>query len=182
MAPINLQPTLEGELLTLRPLRAEDFDALYAAASDPLIWAQHPRHDRWQREVFTEYFRGAIESRSAFIVIDRASGRVIGCTRYHGHDPVRREVEIGWTFLVRECWGGRFNGEMKRLMLTHAFGFVDRVNLLVGPNNVRSRKAVERIGGIYAGMRPDDEGIDHLVFQVEAPRGDSPAKPIRSPE
>jgi RimJ/RimL family protein N-acetyltransferase len=57
----DLQPTLTGTLLELRPLRLDDFDALFAAASDPLIWEQHPESDRYERTVFQRYFDGAIE-------------------------------------------------------------------------------------------------------------------------
>lgn len=177
MPPIDLQPTLHGELLTLRPVREEDFDAVHSAASDPLIWAQHPQRDRWRREVFAEYFRGAIESRSAFVVIERSSGRIIGCTRYHGHDPITREIEIGWTFLTRAHWGGRFNGEMKRLMLDHAFTFVDTVILLVGPTNIRSQTAVQRLGAVRAGTRRDDTGLESVLFMLDAKAWRSRAEP-----
>lgn len=164
----DLQPTLTGSRITLRPLRVEDFSALHAAASDPLIWQQHPKHDRWQVQVFREYFDGAIASRGAFAVIDRKDGRIIGSSRYHGHDPVKREIEIGWTFLVRSHWGGTTNHEMKRLMLTHAFSFVDRVLFLVGPNNIRSQTAVGRIGGVRIGTRADDTGLESVVFAIDA--------------
>src|SRR5688572_25348448 len=102
----ELQPTLRGKLLELRPLRAEDFDALFAAASDPLIWEQHPESDRYTEEKFRRYFDGAMLSGGAFAVIDAASGAVIGSSRYHGYDPEASEIEIGWTFLTREYWGG----------------------------------------------------------------------------
>ncbi|MCU0636998.1 MAG: GNAT family N-acetyltransferase, partial [Gemmatimonadaceae bacterium] len=145
---MELQPTLVGTLVTLRPLVADDWPALFAAAADPAIWAQHPDHDRWKEEVFAGFFRGALDSGGAFAVLDTATGAIIGSTRYHGYDAERREVEIGWTFLARAYWGGRFNGEMKRLMLAHAFGWVDQVLFLVGLDNLRSQSAVLRIGGV----------------------------------
>ncbi|MBM4114194.1 MAG: GNAT family N-acetyltransferase [Phycisphaerae bacterium] len=168
LAAVDLQPTLEGDLVLLRPLREHDFEALHAAANDPLIWEQHPQHDRWRREVFRTYFDGGIASRGAFAVIERATGRIIGSTRFHGLDPGKREVEIGWTFLTRAHWGGRFNHEMKRLLLDHAFRFVDRVLFLVGPNNIRSQTAVERIGGVRSGTRRDDTGLESVVFVIDA--------------
>jgi hypothetical protein len=113
----DLQPYLVGELVELRPLRPEHWDSLYAVASDPLIWAQHPATDRYKEEVFREFFREALESRGAFVVLDRKTQRVIGSSRYFGFDREKREIEIGWTFLARSHWGGRYNGEMKRLML-----------------------------------------------------------------
>lgn len=146
---LNLQPTLRGPLLELRPLRPEDFDALFTAASDPLIWEQHPDSDRYQPEVFRRYFDGGIESKGAFAVIERASGRVIGSSRYCNLSEDGREVEIGWTFLERQFWGGNYNRELKQLMLEHAFQFVDRVLFVVGENNFRSQKALKKIGAKY---------------------------------
>src|ERR1044071_1686272 len=107
--PFELQPTLKGALLELRPLRPDDFDDLYAVASDPEIWAQHPASDRYKEDVFREFFREALESGGAFVVLDGASGRVIGSSRYFGYDDARREIEIGWTFLARAYWGGVYN-------------------------------------------------------------------------
>lgn len=117
----DLQPILKGELLTLRPLRAEDYNQLYAVASDPLIWEQHPAWDRYQPQVFAALFRESLASGGALIAIDGKDGKVIGSSRFHGYDPTRNEIEIGWTFLARSHWGGAYNGEMKQLMLRHAF-------------------------------------------------------------
>jgi N-acetyltransferase len=167
---VDLQPTLEGELLTLRPLRPDDFDALFAVSSDPLIWEQHPASDRYRQDVFREFFREALASGGALVAIDRADGRIIGSSRFYGYDAERSEIEIGWTFLARSHWGGRYNGEMKRLMLEHAFTFVDRVVFLVGPRNVRSQRAVERIGGVRTGMRVDAAGRDAILFEITAER------------
>jgi RimJ/RimL family protein N-acetyltransferase len=166
--PFELQPVLRGELVELRPLRAEDFEELYAAASDPLVWEQHPDRDRYKEDVFREFFRGALESGGAFAVADSETGRVIGSTRFHAYDEGRSEIEIGWTFLARSHWGGRFNGEMKRLMLEHAFRFVESVVFLVGPDNIRSQRAVEKIGGVREGSRPNAVGRDSVVFRITA--------------
>ncbi len=164
----DLQPTLKGELLELRPLRPEDFADLYAVASDPLIWEQHPAKDRYKKEVFEAFFREALESGGALIAIDCKDGRVIGSSRFHGHDHDQSEVEIGWTFLARSHWGGVYNREMKQLMLRHAFRFVDRVVFLVGPQNRRSQRAVEKIGGVRVGSRPDASGRESVVYQITA--------------
>jgi N-acetyltransferase len=144
----EFQPVLEDELLLLRPIREDDFDALYKAASDPLIWEQHPARDRWQRDVFTEYFRGAIDSGGAFVVIDKKSGEVIGSSRYVIVKESENAIEIGWTFLARQYWGGVYNLAMKRLMIDHALRFVENVLFYIGENNMRSRKAVEKLGGV----------------------------------
>ncbi|HEV3079029.1 MAG TPA: GNAT family N-acetyltransferase [Gemmataceae bacterium] len=162
----DLQPTLKGELLELRPLRPEDFQDLYAVAADPLIWEQHPSKDRYKKEVFKAFFREALESGGALLALDCKDGRVIGSSRFHGYDQDKGEIEIGWTFLARSHWGGSFNREMKQLMLQHAFRFVDSVIFLVGPQNLRSQKAVEKIGGVRVGSRPDASGRESFVYQI----------------
>jgi len=167
----DLQPTLAGDLLTLRPLTASDFDALFAAARDPLIWEQHPEPDRYEADVFQRYFDGAIESKGAFAIIDRASGRIIGSSRYCNLEPAKREVEIGWTFLQREFWGGRYNSELKSLMLDHAFRFVERVVFVVGENNLRSQKALEKIGARFLERSearfPDGRVRRNVIFAID---------------
>ena len=166
---VDLQPSLKGSLIELRPLRLDDFDALFAVAQDPLIWEQHPASDRYQEDVFRAFFREALESGGAFVAIDGANGRVIGSTRFYGYDADKSEIEIGWTFLARSYWGGRYNREMKQLMLRHAFDFVDRVIFLVGPQNLRSRRAVEKIGGLESG-RVERYGRESLVYEITRDR------------
>jgi len=148
----DLQPNLKGELLELRPLTPGDWDHLFAVASDPLIWEQHPESNRYKEEIFKVFFRDALESGGAFVVIDRATQEIIGSTRFYGYDPEKSEIEIGWTFLAREYWGGQYNREMKSLMLNHAFKFVEKVVFLIGEKNIRSQKAIEKIGAIRVGI------------------------------
>jgi N-acetyltransferase len=164
----ELQPELKGERLNLRPLRPEDFDDLFAAASDPLIWEQHPASDRYKEEVFREFFRGGIECGGGLIAIDSKTGKVIGSSRFYGYNENQSEIEIGWSFLVRSHWGGVYNREMKRLMLRHALRFVESVVFLVGPNNLRSQKAMEKIGGVRDGIRRDDTGRESVVYKITA--------------
>jgi RimJ/RimL family protein N-acetyltransferase len=166
--PFDFQPTLKGQFVELRPLRAEDFHDLYAVAADPLIWEQHPVKDRYKEEVFRESFREALQSGGTLIVLDIGRGQVIGSSRYHGYDGEKSEIEIGWTFLARSYWGGVYNGEVKRLMLGHAFQFVNRVIFLVGLENLRSQRAVEKIGGVLAGSRPDAGGRNSFVYEITA--------------
>lgn len=161
---LDRQPTLTGELLELRPLRQDDWAALFAVASDPQIWEQHPDSDRHQEHVFRQFFADALNSGGALVAIDRATGKLVGSSRYHGFDATKREVEIGWTFLARRCWGGTYNGEMKRLMLDHAFKSVDRVRFMVGSENRRSRRAVEKIGAAYLGLGRDAQGRESVVY------------------
>jgi len=176
----DAQPTLRGELVELRPLRPDDWEALFAVASDPLLWEQHPHPDRHREPVFREFFRTAIESGGALVAIDRAEGRVIGSSRFHGHDPARDEVEIGWTFLARSHWGGRYNAEMKRLMLQHAFRFVGSVKFVIGARNARSRAAIERIGAVLVESRSDG-GRESVVYRITRPGAVAPAQVAERP-
>ncbi|MDQ6622455.1 MAG: GNAT family N-acetyltransferase [Verrucomicrobiota bacterium] len=164
--PFELQPTLEGKLLRLRPLRAEDWAALFAVAADPLIWSQHPAADRYREDVFREFFREAMASGGALVVIDRRDERVIGSSRFLGYDEAASEIEIGYTFLARSHWGGVYNREMKELMLRHALRQVKRVLFLVGPENWRSQKAMEKIGGVRAGSRVNGAGRESFVYEM----------------
>lgn len=169
---MDRQPVLEGERLLLRPLRPEDWDDLYAVASDPLVWKLHPASDRWKEDVFRAYFADALAQGGALAVIDKGTGAIIGSSRMQGHDPAHGgSVEIGWTFLGRGYWGGACNREMKRLMLAHALRFVERVDFRVDENNLRSRGAMEKIGGR---LTDRDGGIvetvsgpaRHVVYEI----------------
>jgi RimJ/RimL family protein N-acetyltransferase len=166
----ELQPHLAGDLLQLRPLRPDDWESLFRVASDPLIWEQHPASDRYQEEVFKEFFREALESGGALVVIDRQTQEIIGSSRYFGFEPTKKEIEIGWTFLARSHWGGKYNGELKRLMLDHAFRFVESVVFLIGPTNLRSQKAVEKIGGARIEARHKmlhGKAVEQVVYQIK---------------
>lgn len=149
LAP-NLQPILAGSLLRLRPLLPRDFEVLYPLAADPLIWEQHPESNRYEREVFEKFFAGAVESRGAFVIEDVKTDLPIGSSRYYNLDADK--VSIGFTFLIRKYWGGIFNRELKTLMLEHAFQFATWVDFEIGENNLRSRRAVEKIGAWWVGI------------------------------
>jgi RimJ/RimL family protein N-acetyltransferase len=167
------QPTLEGEHVILRPTRPDDWAEMFAAASDPLIWAGHPAKDRYTEPVFRKYFDGALESGGALTIIDKASGKIVGCSRYHDYLPTESRVEIGYTFLVRSCWGGAVNGEVKRLMLDHAFRYVDTVQFAVAEDNFRSRRACEKIGAVLSDrreMRAAAAGdIPYCIYEIRRP-------------
>jgi RimJ/RimL family protein N-acetyltransferase len=168
---MDRQPVLEGERLLLRPLTADDWPALWAIAQDSEVWAHHPMHDRWQEAVFRAFFADALANAGALVVIDKASGAIIGSSRFQGHDPATGgSVEIGWTFLARPFWGSGRNAEMKRLMLKHAFRFVERVTFRVGEDNVISRGAMSNIGGRLTDRLDMTEGPNgparHVVFQI----------------
>ena len=167
------RPTLVGATLTLRPLVEEDFEPLHAAASDPLIWEQHPQPTRWQRDVFrSNFFEGALASGSAFVVLDNASGEVIGSSRFYEWSPGTREVAIGFTFLARQYWGGSSNQEMKHLMLDHAFRWADTVWFHIGASNWRSRRAMEKLGGRFSHEEAKAlSGIEHVnaFYRIDKP-------------
>lgn len=171
------QPTLRGPLLQARPLVPADHDALFAVAADPLIWEQHPDKTRSTREGFGRFFQGALDSGGALLVTDRATGAVLGSSRYDGYDPVRDEVEIGWTFLARSHWGGRYNAELKDLMLRHAFRYVARVVFLIDPANFRSQRAILKLGAARIADRIVPPDRVTWVFEIVRDRWPPGADP-----
>lgn len=169
---MDRQPALEGETLLLRPLCEEDRAALFAVASDPQLWALHPAHDRWQRPVFDALFDEALARGGALAVIDKASGRIVGSSQYRPSAKVPDAVEIGWTFLARDQWGGAVNRELKRLMLTHLLDHAERAVFRVGAENWRSRRAMEKIGGRLLELTedvayPDGRKISHVFYEID---------------
>jgi len=169
---MDRQPVLEGERLLLRPLTENDWDALYAVASDRELWAGHPSHDRWQESVFRAFFDDALARGGALAIIHKGTDEVIGSSRFQFSDRLAEEgaLEIGWSFLSRAYWGQGYNVEFKRLMLEHAFRFVERVVFRVGADNVISRKAMARIGGRLTGETFVEERVgrlsEHVVYQI----------------
>lgn len=152
--PIPLQPILENDRVTLFPLEESDFEALYAVASDPKVWEQHPNKDRWQRDVFRTFFDGAMQSRGAFRIVDKNSGQVIGSTRFYDLDESQCSIKIGYTFYGTASWGTGINSSVKALMLAYIFRFLDSVFFQVGAQNLRSQIAVRRIGAEKIGEEP----------------------------
>lgn len=142
----NIQPTLENDQILLAPLQQTDYEALFAVAADPAIWAQHPQNDRWKKEVFHDFFDGAIRSHGAFKIIDKTTGEIAGSTRYYEYDATKSIIHIGYTFYATKYWGTGFNKAVKKLLLDHAFQYVDNVGFHVGANNIRSQIAVSRLG------------------------------------
>lgn len=164
-ASIELQPHLHNSKVIAQPLTAEDFEALYAAAADPLIWEQHPNPNRYLREEFTNYFTGALASGGAFLVKDAVSGEVIGSSRYSDYDPGSDTVSIGYTFFRRSCWGKGHNYALKKLMLDHIFRYVTTVKFYIGAVNKRSQLSIERLGALKTGEKI-------LAYYGEAPKLD----------
>ena len=149
---MDIQPSyLVNDIVELVPLKQSDFEELYAVASDPLIWEQHPNPDRYKKEVFEVYFKGAIASGGAFLIKDPSTNDILGCTRFYDFNETEKSVLIGYTFFARSCWGKGINHAVKHLMLDHAFQFVDKVIFHVGALNRRSQIAMERLGAIKTG-------------------------------
>lgn len=146
MNNINLQPTLSNDFVKIAPLSILDFESLFNIASDPLIWEQHPNPDRYKKPVFETYFKGAIESKSAFLVRNKQTDEIIGCSRFYDLDKKNNTIAIGYTFISRNHWGGSFNKALKSIMLNHAFQFVDSVHFHIGANNIRSQTSIQRLG------------------------------------
>ncbi|MFT3904294.1 MAG: GNAT family N-acetyltransferase [Niabella sp.] len=143
---VDVQPILENEAVILYPLQDGDFEALYAVASDPEIWAQHPNKDRWKKEVFKIFFDGAIQSKGAFKVVEKTTGSIIGSTRFYDYDEQENSIFIGYTFYAVKCWGKGINRSVKTIMLDYVFQFVSKVYFHIGANNIRSQIAIGRIG------------------------------------
>ncbi|MCE3258393.1 MAG: putative acetyltransferase [Bacteroidetes bacterium] len=146
MKVFSSQQILENELVRLVPLKETDFEALYKVASDPLIWEQHPNKNRYKREVFQNFFEGAIQSKGAYLIYDKASGELIGSTRFYDYKPQEKVITIGYTFFARSHWGGKHNPSVKQLMMDYAFDHVNSVFFHIGAQNIRSQKAIERLG------------------------------------
>jgi RimJ/RimL family protein N-acetyltransferase len=170
----DLQPTLESPVVLLKPLQEEDFEALYKTASDPKIWEQHPNKDRWQREVFKNYFQGAIESGGAFLIIDKPSDEIAGCTRFYDYNAEEKNILIGYTFYAVKFWGTGINPAVKRLMMDYIFQFVDKVHFHIGATNFRSQVAIQRLGATKIG----EESVAYygetpklnFVYEIVKPR------------
>lgn len=160
---IDLQPTLETSTVLLSPLKAEDFEAMYQTASDPKIWEQHPNKDRWQREVFLNYFKGAMESKGAFKIIDKKTGEIAGSTRFYNYNETEKSILIGYTFYAVKYWGVGLNPAVKRLMLDHIFQYVDKVHFHIGATNFRSQVAIGRLGAKKIGE-------ENVAYYGEAPK------------
>jgi RimJ/RimL family protein N-acetyltransferase len=147
----DIQPILENDKVVLHPLQEDDFEALYAVASDPKIWEQHPNKDRWKKEVFQTYFQGAMGSKGAFKIIDKSSGKIAGSTRIYDYNEQDNSVLIGYTFYATEYWGKGINQSVKALMLDYLFQFVSSVYFQIGADNIRSQVAISRLGARKVG-------------------------------
>ncbi len=159
----SIQPVLETEHTILFPLQEDDFDALYAVASDPGIWEQHPNKDRWREEVFRTFFAGAMLSQGAFRITDKSTSQAIGSTRYYDYNEAENSILIGYTFYARACWGTGINRAVKTVMLDYIFRFVQKVCFHIGSANLRSQVAIQRLGARKTGE-------DEIAYFGESPK------------
>lgn len=160
---------MTGPGISLRPLEASDFEALYAAASDPEIWRQHSETGRWQRDPFKVFFDKALSSEGAYVIIENASKEIIGSSRYYDFDRNHKQIFIGYTFLARRFWGGKYNLEVKKLMIGHAFTFADRVLFHTSEQNLRSQQALEKLGAVRRKdlvTPPDLDGATRVEYSL----------------
>ena len=170
---MNVQATLENENVKLVPLNPNDFEELFSVASDPKIWEQHPNKDRYQREVFEKFFQGAMESKGAFKIMDKSSNEVAGSTRFYDYNPKENSIFIVYTFYATKFWGSKLNPQVKKLMLDYIFQFVDKVNFHVGKDNIRSQKAMEKLGAkkvdeVNVAYFGEPEKLN-VVFEIDKP-------------
>lgn len=176
------QPRLENELVLLRPLEHSDYEELYGAASDPLIWEQHPAYNRHEREEFDSFFEESIASGKSFVIIDKKTNKIIGSTRYYDYDPEDSSIKIGFTFLDRAHWGGSYNFAKKQLLIDYAFQYVDKVIFEIAEENIRSQKGNSRFGLEETGHFMKDikgEKYAYITYQL-TPEAWAQAKRMRA--
>ncbi|MEO0570084.1 MAG: GNAT family N-acetyltransferase [Bacteroidota bacterium] len=173
---INLQTTLENDLVVVRPLNVHDFEALYTVAQDPKIWKLHQNPNRWELKIFKDFFKDALDSKGAFVIIDKATKKMIGSSRFKIPKNSKEAIEIGWTFLSRHYWGGVYNKSFKSLMITYAFQHFDYILFHVDHHNYRSQRAVEKIGGIVLDKKgslghlhtPKETGLTFILHKTSS--------------
>ena len=170
---VNLFPEpIHTQSFSLEGVAESDFESLYAVASDPLIWEQHPESNRWQRDVFRVFFaNGLANDLGCFVISERLTQEVVGSTRYYGYDETDRCVRIGFTFLARKHWGTSANREIKDAMLERAFKLCESVLFDIGTENRRSITAVEKLGGVYSHTESPTKAVYVLQSSHWAPAG-----------
>ncbi|WHF52712.1 GNAT family N-acetyltransferase [Chryseobacterium gotjawalense] len=167
----SFQPTLETENIKLLPLKESDFERLFTVASDPEVWAMHPNKERYKREVFQNFFKGALESKGAFLIIDKNSEEVLGSTRFYDFNENDKSIFIGYTFYGTKSWGKNINAGAKIMMLDYIFQFVEKVIFHVGKDNIRSVKAMNKLGAENLGEEEvayfGEDSKTNVVFQIK---------------
>jgi N-acetyltransferase len=166
----SIQPVLRSNKVSVRPLDINDFEGLFQAASDRLVWEQHPNPNRYQLQEFSNYFAGALTSKGALLVSDSETQEIIGSSRYYDYNETDNSILIGYTFLNRNHWGKGYNPALKTLMLNYIFQYVNMVFFHIGGSNIRSQKAMEQLGGQKIGEKLIayyNEGLtNNYIYQI----------------
>jgi N-acetyltransferase len=167
---------LDGHLVQLEKLSLRHIYALEKVAANPVIW-QHLPIEGWKKDCFWTWVYDSLElqmNKKAFVfaVIDNKSGKAIGTTRFQDMDCQHNKTDIGWTWYDPSVWGNGFNDEAKNLMLTLAFEVwnVVRIGFKVDERNLRSQRALEKIGAQQEGyirkhmIRPDGSNRNSFLY------------------
>ena len=176
---MNLAPVvLEGDIVRLEPLRLDHAEALSTVGLDPSLWALTTIRVHTPAEMLAYVEDALTEQRAGaslpFATVERATGRVIGSTRFGNITPAHRRVEIGWTWIAPAWQRTAVNTEAKLLMMRHAFDTLGyrRVELKTSALNLRSRNAMLRIGATEEGtlrqhmINSDGSNRDSVYFSI----------------
>ncbi|REC63801.1 N-acetyltransferase [Chryseobacterium pennae] len=154
---------LEGTTIELIPLEKEHFEELYAAAADKDLWTLIPTNAS-DKTIFYQNYEFSLSEREngnqyPFVIRHKETQQLIGSTRFFEIYPSDKKLEIGWTWITKDFWGTTVNLECKLLLLTFCFEILktNRVQLKTKDNNFRSRKAIEKIGGVFEGILRKDK-------------------------
>jgi|JI7StandDraft_1071085.scaffolds.fasta_scaffold25093_5 RimJ/RimL family protein N-acetyltransferase len=152
---------LEGEKVKLVPLSEQYFDELIRLSNDEIIWTYMPVKGTDKEKLLSALNEALIKRDNSeqypFVVINKVTGKVMGSTRYLHLNEEHRNLEIGYTWYLPEFWGKGYNEECKYLLLRHCFEVLKtiRVQIITSNKNLRSRKAIERVGGKFEGVLRD---------------------------
>jgi len=171
---INHSTELHGDTVALLPLEEYHFAELDCIAQVDRIWEFIPVDMSTEikrlsafNNALTEKMKG---TQFPFVIIDKRENKIIGSTRFMNIEPAHRKLEIGWTWLHPDYWATMVNPECKLLLLTYAFEVLHtiRVQLKTDEHNIRSRKAIAKIGGTFEGILRNDWIRDNGTFRNSA--------------
>lgn len=159
---ISYPTTLTGQTVELRSISKDHFTELEAVAKNKKIWEFYP-FDGSDSNTFAHIFNGAIIEREKgnqfpFVIFHQQQNKIIGSTRFLDIQEKHKKLEIGSTWLHPDYWATAINPECKLLLLQYCFENLHavRVQLKTDENNIRSRKAIEKIGGQFEGILRND--------------------------
>ncbi|NGQ95207.1 GNAT family N-acetyltransferase [Brevibacillus sp. SYP-B805] len=164
-----------GKKVKLTPMEMNHMESLYEAGRYPNIWTvTQGRID--SLDDAREYVRKALEQKNAlpFVIIDQESQKIVGSTRFYDISVQNRSLEIGSTWLTPAMWRTYVNTECKYLLLKHCFETLGtiRVQFKTDSRNIRSQRALERIGAVKEGVLrnhmilPDGYVRDSVYYSI----------------